>query len=95
MGTALAYECDAARHQLYSRGSVRDKKSLTDAGDGQGQERGTRVQLAAMFSAVANNVDMPTPRITDGLYVTDGVEYNAFGKANTPYGWRTQFRQMQ
>lgn len=75
MDKSLPYELGAARSQLYSRGSVMDNKMLADSGYGQGQVLVTPLQLAAMFSAFANNGDMPTPRITDGLYVTDGVEY--------------------
>lgn len=75
MDKSLPYELGAARSQLYSRGSVMDNKMLADSGYGQGQVLVTPLQLAAMFSAFANNGDMPTPRITDGLYITDGVEY--------------------
>ena len=58
-----------------------DNKMLADSGYGQGQVLVTPLQLAAMFSAFANNGDMPTPRITDGLYVTDGVEYKCIRKS--------------
>ena len=81
MDKSLPYELGAARSQLYSRGSVMDNKMLADSGYGQGQVLVTPLQLAAMFSAFANNGDMPTPRITDGLYVTDGVEYKCIRKS--------------
>ena len=81
MDKSLPYELGAARSQLYSRGSVMDNKMLADSGYGQGQVLVTPLQLAAMFSAFANNGDMPTPRITDGLYVTDGVEYECIRKS--------------
>ena len=81
MDKSLPYELGAARSQLYSRGSVMDNKLLADSGYGQGQVLVTPLQLAAMFSAFANNGDMPTPRITDGLYVTDGVEYKCIRKS--------------
>ena len=81
MDKSLPYELGAARSQLYSRGSVMDNKMLADSGYGQGQVLVTPPQLAAMFSAFANNGDMPTPRITDGLYVTDGVEYKCIRKS--------------
>ena len=81
MDKSLPYELGAARSQLYSRGSVMDNKMLADSGYGQGQVLWTPLQLAAMFSAFANNGDMPTPRITDGLYVTDGVEYKCIRKS--------------
>lgn len=81
MDKSLPYELGAARSQLYSRGSVMDNKMLADSGYGQGQVLVTPLQLAAMFSAFANNGDMPTPRITDGLYITDGVEYKCIRKS--------------
>lgn len=81
MDKSLPYELGAASSQLYSRGSVMDNKMLADSGYGQGQVLVTPLQLAAMFSAFANNGDMPTPRITDGLYVTDGVEYKCIRKS--------------
>ena len=81
MDKSLPYELGAARSQLYSRGSVMDNKMLADSGYGQGQVLVTPLQLAAMFSAFANNGDMPTPRIMDGLYVTDGVEYKCIRKS--------------
>ena len=81
MDKSLPYELGAARSQLYSRGSVMDNKMLADSGYGQGQVLVTPLQLAAMFSVFANNGDMPTPRITDGLYVTDGVEYKCIRKS--------------
>lgn len=81
MDKSLPYELGAARSQLYSRGSVMDNKMLADSGYGQGQVLVTPLQFAAMFSAFANNGDMPTPRITDGLYVTDGVEYKCIRKS--------------
>ena len=81
MDKSLPYELGAARSQLYSRGSVMDNKMLADSGYGQGQVLVTPLQLAVMFSAFANNGDMPTPRITDGLYVTDGVEYECIRKS--------------
>ena len=81
MDKSLPYELGAASSQLYSRGSVMDNKMLADSGYGQGQVLVTPLQLAVMFSAFANNGDMPTPRITDGLYVTDGVEYKCIRKS--------------
>lgn len=86
MDKSMPYELGAAQSQLYSRGSAMDNKMLADSGYGQGQVLVTPLQLAAMFSAFANNGDIPTPRITDGLYVNDGVEYKCIQKSEyTPW----------
>lgn len=73
MNSALPFELTTSRSQIISPNERMNYKLLADTGYGQGQVLITPLQLATMFCAFRNNGDLPTPRITDSMYKTNGI----------------------
>lgn len=61
-------------------------RSIAETGYGQGQVTISPLQLATMYCAFCNNGDIPVPHLTEALYRTEGVEYNAY-ETFEPKAW--------
>lgn len=70
---AIPFDIGVATPQLYNEGTEQTYKLLADSGYGQGEILVTPLQLAAMFSALANGGDIMTPYIVQGLYRDQGI----------------------
>ena len=88
MSSPLPFELSTARSQVIGNMASMNYKMLADTGYGQGQVLVTPLQLATMYSAFCNGGDLPVPRITDGFYRTEGIEYACVEKFE-PSTWIT------
>ncbi len=85
---AIPFDIGVAAPQLHNEDAEKSYKLLADSGYGQGEILVTPLQLAAMFSALANGGDIMAPYVVKGLYREDGIlSREAVGRA--PSAWRT------
>jgi len=70
---SIPFDIGVATPQLYNEGTEQTYKLLADSGYGQGEILVTPLQLAAMFSALANGGDIMTPYVVRGLYRDQGI----------------------
>lgn len=75
MDKPLDFELSTARSQVLGKNSQMNYKLLADTGYGQGEVLVSPLQLATMYCAFRNGGDLPAPRILNGFFATDGVEY--------------------
>jgi len=85
---AIPFDIGVAAPQLYNEDADKTYKLLADSGYGQGEILVTPLQLAAMFSALANGGDIMTPYVVKGLYRDQGIlSKEVFGRIAG--AWRT------
>ncbi len=82
------FDIGVAAPQLYNEGTEQNFKLLADSGYGQGEILVTPLQLAAMFSAFANNGDIMTPYVVKGLYRENGILFDEVTEHEIS-AWRT------
>ncbi len=70
---AIPFDIGVATPQLHNEGTDKTYKLLADSGYGQGEILVTPLQLASMFSALANGGDIMTPYVVQGLYRDQGI----------------------
>ncbi|MBR4435601.1 MAG: hypothetical protein IKS90_05835 [Clostridia bacterium] len=80
MDEKLPFELTVAQSQVIGRNTVMNYKMLADTGYGQGEVLVTPLQLAVMYCAFRNGGNLPTPRIIDSFYKTNGVYYECVSK---------------
>ncbi|MDO5111060.1 MAG: penicillin-binding transpeptidase domain-containing protein [Clostridia bacterium] len=73
----IPFDIAVAKPQLINEQTEVSYKMLADSGYGQGEILTAPLQLAAMFSAFANDGDIPVPRLIEGFYEEDGFLYRA------------------
>ncbi len=73
---SIPFNISVAEAQLINDDTEMDYKLLADSGYGQGEILVTPLQLAAMFSALANGGDIATPYVVEGIYRENGVKYD-------------------
>lgn len=84
----IDFDIGVAAPQLYNEGTEQNFKLLADSGYGQGEILVTPLQLAAMFSAFANNGDIMTPYVVKGLYRENGILFDEVTEHEIS-AWRT------
>ncbi len=74
---SIPFDIAVAKPQLINEETEINYKLLADSGYGQGEILTAPLQLAALFSAFANDGDVPVPRLIEGMYEEDGFLYRA------------------
>lgn len=72
----IPFDIGVAQPQLVNKDTEMSFKLLADSGYGQGEILVTPLQLAAMFSALANGGDIAVPYVVEGIYQENGVKYD-------------------
>ncbi|HWQ58576.1 MAG TPA: penicillin-binding transpeptidase domain-containing protein [Clostridia bacterium] len=70
---AIPFDIGVATPQLHNEGTEETYKLLADSGYGQGEILVTPLQLASIFTALANGGDIMTPYVVKGLYHDQGI----------------------
>ncbi len=70
---AIPFDISVATPQLVNEDAEETYKLLADSGYGQGEILVTPLQLASMFSALANGGNIMTPYVVKGLYRDNGI----------------------
>ena len=84
---SIPFDINVARAQLKNEDSEIDAKMLADSGYGQAEILVTPLQLACMFSALANGGNVALPYVVEGLYKEDGIRYKRV-KAHPDGCWK-------
>lgn len=85
---AVPFDIGVAAPQLFNEDAEQTNKLLADSGYGQGEILVTPLQLASMFSALANGGDIMTPYVVESRRRDEGIR-SATTWARTPEAWRT------
>lgn len=72
---SIPFDISVAEPQLKNEDTVMDYKLIADSGYGQAEILVTPLQLACMFSAFANDGNIATPYVVEGLYEEDDIRY--------------------
>ncbi len=77
---SIPFDIGVAEPQLVNDDTEMSYKLLADSGYGQGEILVTPLQLASMFSALANGGDIAVPYVVEGIYEENGVKYEVVEK---------------
>ena len=80
---SIPFDIGVAQPQLVNEDTEMSYKLLADSGYGQGEILVTPLQLAAMFSSIANGGDIAIPYVVEGVYKENGVKYEVVTQHET------------
>ena len=72
----IPFDIGVAQPQLVNEDTEMNYKLLADSGYGQGEILVTPLQLASMFSCLANGGNIAVPYIVEGIYREEGIQYD-------------------
>ena len=88
LNSAVPFDLNVANPQLHNESDTDlSQMLLAESGYGQGQVLITPLQMAALFCAFANEGDVPTPYLIEGLYKENGIKYDTVS-LTVPKTWR-------
>ena len=88
IGASMPFDLNVAISQLYNKTEEElGLMLLAESGYGQGEVLITPLQMATVFCAFANNGNVPTPYLVNGLYKENGIKYDAVS-ITVPKTWR-------
>lgn len=88
LNSAVPFDLNVATPQLHNKSDTDlSPMLLAESGYGQGQVLITPLQMAALFCAFANEGDVPTPYLIEGLYKENGIKYDTVS-LTVPKTWR-------
>ncbi len=76
LGQEIAFDLPLKKSNIINEGAEFNRKLLADMGYGQGQLLVTPIQMAAMYTAFANNGDMMKPMLVQKLMRESGIQYD-------------------
>ena len=79
----IPFDIGVAQPQLVNEDTEMNYKLLADSGYGQGEILVTPLQLASMFSALANNGNIAVPYVVEGVYRENGIKYEVVERHET------------
>ena len=85
---AIPFDIGVAKPQLVNEETEMNYKFLADSGYGQAEILVTPIQLAAMFSSLANHGNIAVPRLIEGYYRESGFRYRETEQTE-PSTWKT------
>ncbi|MDR0839962.1 MAG: hypothetical protein LBN26_01035 [Christensenellaceae bacterium] len=87
LSDTLPFDLNVARAQLHNKDTELSLMLLAESGYGQGEILTTPLQMATLFCAFANDGDVPTPYLVEGMYAVNGIKYDVVSRT-VPKVWK-------